>query len=458
MPAISLQSVSKRYRLYTRPQDRVKELLSLGRKSYGDDFLALNDVNLEVEPGATLGVLGRNGAGKSTLLKIISGVLQPTEGSVEVNGRLALLQLGTGINADFTGRENVMLNGMILGIERDEMLERFDEIEAFADLGDFMDRPVKTYSSGMRARLGFAVAINVEPDILVLDEVLSVGDAIFKQVGLQKMRNLRDRGTTILFVSHSMGMVRNFCEEAVLLHKGEVVSRGGAGETVDRYQALLSGKEAHDKAKDRGGSSQYANYDLDMDVDEEAEELEETAEPSFKEDPALAGGARASLRHGTGEARVAGVEVLDGEGEPAEEVRAGERITVRAHLRYDEEVTASVLAITVRNRTGLDIFTTSTKQERTPLRKRERGERVIVDFEFEVPLQPGPYSVTAALSPAGGGNVYLDWVDVAAAFKIARPERGNIKGLVHLPARVQIHNPDSGEEVSGGQGRQSRSA
>ena len=166
MPAITLQGISKQYKLYSRPQDRVKEMLSFGRTKLSQDFWALKDISLEVEPGVTLGILGRNGAGKSTLLKIIAGVLQPTGGTMEINGRLAaLLQLGAGFNAEFTGRENILLNGLILGIEREEMLQRFEEIAAFADLGEFMDQPVKTYSSGMRARLGFAVAVNVDPDI-----------------------------------------------------------------------------------------------------------------------------------------------------------------------------------------------------------------------------------------------------------------------------------------------------
>lgn len=459
MPALSLRGVSKRYRLYTRPQDRVKEILSFGRKSYGEDFLALNDINLEVERGTTLGILGRNGAGKSTLLKIISGVLSPTDGAVEVNGRLALLQLGAGFNAEFTGRENVLLNGLILGIEREEMLARFDEIEAFADLGDFMDRPVKTYSSGMRARLGFAVAINVEPDILVLDETLSVGDAVFKQVGLQKMRDMRDQGTTILFVSHSMGMVKNFCSEAILLHKGELIAQGGTSETLDRYQALLSGTKSEPGRQNSGRpSEQGAEQSIEYDIDDD----DEVSEPSFKEDPGLANGVRASLRHGTGEARISNVEVLNGQGDPVEMVSAGTGITVRVHLSYAEQVKGSNLSITLRNQAGLDIFATSTKQEKTPLRQRKLGERVIVDFNFDVPLQPGSYSITAAVSPPQGNHAYMDWVDVAAVFKILRPDTGgNIKGLVYLPTEVRIHGPDrdgdSGLESSGKQ-RSSKSA
>ncbi|MBA3232304.1 MAG: ABC transporter ATP-binding protein [Acidobacteria bacterium] len=435
MPAISLKGVSKEYRIFARPQDRVKEALSFGRKRHGQEFWALKDVDLKVEPGVTLGILGRNGAGKSTLLKIISGVLKPSSGEVEVNGRLAaLLQLGAGFNAEFTGRENVLMNGLILGIDRNEMLERFDEIAAFADLGEFMDRPVKTYSSGMRARLGFAVAVNVEPEILVVDETLSVGDAVFKQMGLQKMRDLRDSGTTILFVSHSMGMIKNFCTEAVLLHKGEVVVHGDTSGALDRYQALISGVEAQRKAGEQG-SGQPGGYEIDLEEDAALEG------PSFKENPELEG-RRASLRHGTGEARVSNVEVLDERGQPVDAVEAYSPVTLRVHLQYLEEVRGSVLGVTVRNKAGLDLFSTSTNREKNPLRKREKGERVIVDFTFKVPLQPGPYSVAASVSHQKEKNLYLDWVDVAAVFKISRPEQGNIAGLIDLPAEVEVRSPD----------------
>src|SRR5215218_5398471 len=193
MPAVSVKGVSKKYRIFPSARDQLKEALSFGRKKYGHDFWALQDIDLEVEPGTTLGIVGRNGAGKSTLLNIIAGIRPPTSGTVEVNGRLvALSGLGAGFNSEFTGRENIMLNGLILGIERKELLERFDEIVEFADLGDFIDQPIKTYSSGMRSKLGFAVAVNVEPDVLILDETLAVGDAVYKETALQKMYELRD--------------------------------------------------------------------------------------------------------------------------------------------------------------------------------------------------------------------------------------------------------------------------
>lgn len=434
MSAIRLENVSKSYRIYPRPQDRLKEVLSLGRVRRGHDFQALKDITLEVERGATLGILGRNGAGKSTLLQIISGVLQPTSGTVQVDGQIVFLQLGAGFNPEFTGRENVMLNGLILGIEREKVLERFEEIETFADIGEFMDQPVKTYSSGMRARLGFAVAINVEPDILIVDETLSVGDAVFRHLGLQKMRELRDRGTTILFVSHSVGMVKSFCTEAALLHKGRLITHGDTSEVLDRYQAMVSSTQAR-QGPALLDQNRTPNYEINN-GDEKA------ATPAFKETAKL-DQRLSSLRHGTGEARVASVEVLDEHDNPIVETPPESTITIRVHVEYLEAVSKSSLSITLRNKGGLDVFSTNTNLEKTRLGKREKGERLIVDFTLPVPLQHGPYSVTTAIHHSKNKDLYLDWLDVAATFKISRPsDRGKIPGLFHIPTTVEIHSPD----------------
>ena len=439
MPAVTLKGVSKKYRIYPRHRDRLKELLSFGKVKHGHDFWALKDIDLEIEPGSTVGILGRNGAGKSTMLKIVSGVLQPSSGNVEVNGRLAaLLQLGAGFNPEFTGRENIMLNGLILGIERREMLERFDEIAAFADIGEFMEQPVKTYSSGMRARLGFAVAVNVEPDILIVDETLSVGDAVFKHMGLQRMRELRDSGTTILFVSHSTGMVKNFCNQGVLLHQGSMISQGETAEVVDRYQALISSTEAQRKSATQN-SEQPAGYDIDG----EAEDYEDEAgAPSFKSDPSLERRS-SNFRHGTGEACISNVELLDETGVQTEEVIQDSIITIRAHVEYRENLDGSVVSITIRNRAGLDVFSTNTQLEKTRIGKTSKGDRRVVDFSFEMPLQEGPYSVNAAVAHPKNRNLYMDWVDVAAVFRVERPEtRGAVKGLIYIPTTVKIHAPD----------------
>ncbi len=439
MPAVTLKGVSKKYRIYPRHRDRMKELLSFGKARHGHDFWALKDIDLEIEPGSAVGILGRNGAGKSTLLKIVSGVLQPSSGTVEINGRLAaLLQLGAGFNPEFTGRENVMLNGLILGIERREMLDRFDEIAAFADIGEFMEQPVKTYSSGMRARLGFAVSVNVEPDILIVDETLSVGDAVFRHMGLQRMRELRDSGTTIFFVSHSTGMVKNFCKEAALLHQGSMIAYGDTAEVADRYQALLSSVEAK-----RGGIIASSEQTPEYDMDDEAYDDEAAAgSPSFKSDPTLE--RRSSgFRHGTGEARIASVELLDETGAPTEEVIQDSTITVRTHIEYKEKLQGSVVGITLRNRAGLDVFSTNTQLEKTKVGNTDKDDQRVVDFSFQVPLQDGPYSVSASVSHLRNRDLYMDWVDVAAVFRVERPQtRGAVKGLVYIPATIKIHAPD----------------
>jgi ABC-2 type transport system ATP-binding protein len=433
MAIVSLRGIGKRYRISSSRQERLKEILSVGRLKRSHHFWALGDVSLDVEPGTTLGIVGRNGAGKSTLLKIISGIVQPTTGTVEVNGRLAaLFGVGAGFSAEFTGRENVMLNGLLLGIERNDMLERLEEIETFADIGEFMDQPVKTYSSGMRARLGFAVAVNVEPDILVVDETLSVGDAVFKQMGLQKMRDLRDSGTTILFVSHSLGMVRSFCDKAVLLHEGRLLASGNTSETLDRYEALISSIRAQQDPESDG----QLGYEIET---EEGEDV--SATPSFKENPALDSKKAQIFRHGTGEARIRNVELLDELRQPTDKTTSGSTLTVRVHLQYIKAVKRSSLGVTIRNNAGIDVFSTSTALEKTPLGDRDEGERVVVDFMFEAPLRPGDYNVTAAVSYPQANRAYMDWIDVAATFKITRPEdRGATPGLVHLPTKIEIHD------------------
>lgn len=441
MPAVSVKGLSKKYRIFPNGRDRLKEALSFGRKEYGRDFWVLKDIDLEVEPGTTLGILGRNGAGKSTLLSIIAGILQPTTGTVEVNGRLvAIFGLGTGFNSEFTGRENVMLNGLILGMEREEMLERFDDIAALADIGDFMDQPFKTYSSGMRSRLGFAVAASVEPDVLVVDETLAVGDAAFKQTALQRMYDLRDSGTTILFVSHSMAMVENFCTEAILLHKGRILAAGEPTEVIDRYQTLVSSVKARRNPRQTSGEQPP---DRVVVPDEEGEALKDLA---FRKDPdSERRGTR--LRDGTGEARIRSVELLDERLHPVETVAPDSTVTVRVHLEYLEAIKDSELVIMLRNKAGLEVFSASTALAEVPLEDMEKGERIVVDFTFKIPLQQGTYSITAAARAGNRDPHLLDQADVAATFEITRPrERSPFQGIVHLPTEIKVHAPEKGRQ------------
>jgi ABC-type polysaccharide/polyol phosphate transport system ATPase subunit len=436
MPAVSLGGIGKKYRISTSRSSLLKEALSFGKVKRSHDFWALQDIDLEVKPGTTLGILGRNGAGKSTLLRIISGVLQPTTGTVEVNGRLtAIFGLGSGFNPEFTGRENAMLNGLILGIDHREMLARFDEMEAFADIGEFMDQPVRTYSSGMRSRLGFAVAVNVDPDVLVLDEALSAGDAAFKKKSLQKMYDLRDSGTTILFVSHSMGMVKKFCTDAVLLHKGRMITSGNPEEVADRYGELI--EEAQERYSRTDGPDRGLDDMLDR---EEEEDLEGVGSRN--------GSARdGSPRQGAREAEIQGVQVLDEKGEPASEVPSGSTVTIRVHARYAVAVEDSALGITLRSkRVGVDVFSTDTEGEETPLGHRQAGEQTTVDFTLEVPLQAGTYTVGAAVSVAEE-DPYLDQAGQAASFKITNVgSEPSVRGLVRLPTRVEIHDPGGERE------------
>lgn len=233
---INIQHLSKMYRIYDRPQDRLKQMLARGRRQYGREFYALRDVSFEVHKGETVGIIGRNGSGKSTLLQIISGTLAPTSGQVDVQGRVAaLLELGSGFNPEFTGRENVFLNGAILGFSHEQIEQRFDEIAAFADIGAFIEQPVKLYSSGMLVRLAFAVQACVEPDILIVDEALAVGDVFFQQKCYRRIEELRTQGTTVLLVSHNLSDIRQLCERALFLNNGQIVYQGQAADTVAQY-------------------------------------------------------------------------------------------------------------------------------------------------------------------------------------------------------------------------------
>lgn len=419
--SISLKGVSKTFRVFDRGLDRLVEAASLGRARRGRDFWALKDINLEVERGATMGILGRNGAGKSTLLRVVSGNLMPTSGSVKLVGQPILLQMGAGFNPDYTGRENVMLNGLVLGMERKKILERFDEIEAFADIGDFIDQPVRMYSSGMKSRLGFAVAVNVEPDVLIVDETLSVGDAVFKQMGLQKMRDLRDRGSTILLVSHSMKTVRNFCTQAALIHEGQLIARGETSEVADEYQALLT------------STSKKKGYVPNEEEDDEA------VEDFFEQGESAQ---RTGMRRGTGEVRITNVEVLDVDDRPAGLLRPDDLARIRLHLRSEADVGNFAAGITLRNNVGLEVFATDTVREGVKLDGR-KGERMIVDFDVKLPLQPGSYGIVAQTSPAKNRADHYDWIGVAATLSLHKIEREDaIPGLVRLPTKTGVTYPD----------------
>ena len=261
--AISVKNLTKIYHLYDNPQDRLKEALNPFKKSYHHDFYAMNDVSFEIKKGETVGIIGKNGAGKSTLLKMITGVLTPTSGSVEVNGKIAsLLELGAGFNPEMSGLENIYLNGTLMGFTKEEMDTKVDAILEFADIGEFIYQPVKMYSSGMFARLAFSVSINVDPDILIVDEVLSVGDSRFQSKSIKRMEEIKNSGTTILFVSHAIGQIKRFCDNAIWIDKGLLKLIGEKTFVADKYEDNLYIKEEVLVEKKKEVSQDYQKRDF----------------------------------------------------------------------------------------------------------------------------------------------------------------------------------------------------
>ncbi|HWR50721.1 MAG TPA: ABC transporter ATP-binding protein [Bryobacteraceae bacterium] len=389
MAAVLVQNVSKVFRLYRQPADRIREMIPLlGRPSH-TEFWALRDVSLAVERGEILAIVGPNGSGKSTLLQIVSGILKPTAGRVLTRGRVAaLLELGAGFNPEFTGRENVFINGEIMGLARDYVERAFPSIEAFAGIGEFMDRPVKEYSSGMYVRLAFATAIHVEPEILIVDEALAVGDAMFANRCVRKFEELRERGVTILFVSHDLGLVKRLAHRAVLMLNGKVETEGSPRDVVNRYVGMVSEREKSERASERGA---------------------------------------ASFRHGDGASEILCVEVRP------QVVATGEPVCVRVTARFHKHASDPIAGIMIRNRLGIDVFGTNTRLEQLELGEVDAGESVEVDFRFECRLASGEYSVTAATQHWDGAS--QDWLDDVAAFTVADP-RG-AAGVASLATSVQ---------------------
>ncbi len=396
---VLVQNVSKHFPLYRRPSDRILELLPLCGRPRHSDFWAVRDVSLHVRRGETLGIVGPNGSGKSTLLQIICGILRPTRGRVLASGRIAaLLELGAGFNPEFTGRENVFLNGEILGLSRREIELAFPRIAEFAEIGEFIDRPVKLYSSGMYVRLAFATAIHVEPEILIVDEALAVGDAMFANRCVRKFEELKKRETTVLFVSHDLGLVKRLSDRAVLMLSGRVEAEGSPKDVVNRYVGLV-----HER---QGGHG----------------------------DGGPSGALRAaSFRHGDGTSRIVDVRLLNEQGQPASTFCAGERMTVRVTARFERDSAHPIVGILIRNRYGIDIFGTNTRVEQRDPGSFRAGEILQVDFSFSCLLTRQEYTITAATQHEDGAS--QDWLDDTLAFTVVDP--ADRAGLANLRTSIE---------------------
>jgi ABC-type polysaccharide/polyol phosphate transport system ATPase subunit len=392
---VLVQNVSKLYRLYRRPADRLRELLPRARPRH-TDFWALRDIGFEVEKGETLGLVGPNGCGKSTLLQIVCGILQPTSGRVVTRGRIAaLLELGAGFNPEFTGRENVYLNGEIMGLSRGEIDKAMPSIESFAEIGEFIARPVKEYSSGMYVRLAFSTAIHVDPEILIVDEALAVGDAVFANRCVRKFQELRERKITVLFVSHDLGLVKQLSDRAILLLNGRIAAQGAPNDVINRYIGLVLAKE----------------------------------ESKNKRDDRI----HASFRHGDGSSEILGVEILNARGEAATAVTGGEPITVRVRSRFHQAKSDPMVGILIRTRIGMDVYGTNTRLERVRLGDFQPGDELEVDFAVECWLTPQQYTLTVATQNADGTS--HDWLDDAVAFDVVDTRAA--AGVANLRAQVK---------------------
>ncbi len=372
---IRASALSKRYRLQARPLARLREAL-VGDRGDGRDLWALSKVSFELRRGEALGVLGRNGAGKSTLLQILCGALRPTEGEALVVGRVApLLQLGAGFHPDLTGRENVFLSGSVLGLRRSELESRFDDIAAFADLGLYLDQPIRSYSRGMNARLGFAIAVSVEPDLLIVDEVLAVGDLLFQQKCMTRIQQLRDGGTGLVFVSHSADHVRALCDHGLLLRDGAQRYFGDSEACVDLYLK-----------------------ELRLEANQSRSATGEDATPATRESAVVERQTRGTLRYGTQQVRIVDVRVQDEQGLAARELPFG--AVVQLEVEYESTIDAKWLNVSflVRDETGVDLMGSMTHDEGLELPEAAPGDRGRVRFRFRNRLRPGLFGLSVAIT------------------------------------------------------------
>ncbi|MCI9593547.1 MAG: ABC transporter ATP-binding protein [Lachnospiraceae bacterium] len=435
--AISVKDVTKVYRLYDRPIDRLKESLSVSHKSYHKDFFALNTISFAVEKGQTVGIIGTNGSGKSTILKIITGVLTPTSGQVEVKGKIsALLELGAGFNMDYTGIENIYMNGTMMGYSKKEMDEKLQEILDFAEIGDFVYQPVKTYSSGMFVRLAFALAINVEPEILIVDEALSVGDVFFQAKCYRRMEEIRKSGTTILMVTHDMGSIIKYCDKVVLLNKGEFIAEGSAGQMVDMYKKILAGKL--DSLMEE---LQQERETVLNEVSQGAAEEEEISMSDFsagihdglmKEQITIN---ENRTEYGDGRAEIYDLGLFDQRGNLTNLLLKGEMFTIREHIRFHASIESPIFTYTIKDKKGTELSGTNTMYEGTEIMPVKDGDEYKVEFKQKMTLQGGEYLLSMSCTGFEQGEhvVYHRLYDVANITVISNK---NTVGIYDMESQV----------------------
>jgi lipopolysaccharide transport system ATP-binding protein len=431
-PALRVEGVSKQYRIYKRPVDRLKESLTRGRWKTHREFWALHDISFEVEPGTTTGIIGPNGSGKSTLLQIITGTLEPTHGTVWHEGRIAaLLELGAGFNPEFTGMENIFMNSSLMGISRAETERLLPQIESFAEIGEFIHQPLKKYSSGMYIRLAFATAIASSPRILIVDEALSVGDAVFQHRCTRRIKEMQEAGTTILFVSHDPGAVRALCSRAILLNAGRMEADGPPADALNRYQKLIMDQEAA-----------YAEAQLAL-VHEKPVPVPADGTEEIKGAPQF------TYRHGNGDAEILRVDLLDASRRTVGLVESGQLVHLRVRVLFHEDLEDPVYGFVIRNRHGINLYGTNTKVQGLQPGLIRRGEQVETTFTFNCWLAPDLYAVSIAVhSP---NSVSFDWMDGALFFRVFSDVA--IEGVANLDAKATTESLAATVITSGATGQ-----
>lgn len=409
--ALRVEDVSKQYRIYARPGDRLTESLTRGRVKRHREFWALRNISFEIEAGTTAAIIGPNGCGKSTLLQIIAGTLEPTAGSVWREGRVAaLLELGAGFDPEFTGVENVYMNAALMGLTRREAERIFPEVERFAEIGPFIHQPVKTYSSGMFVRLAFAVAANVEPDILIIDEALAVGDAVFQHRCLRRIREIQESGSTVLFVSHDAAAVRALCSRAILLSAGRVIADAAPSDVLNEYQRIVMEREQ--AFEDETAARPEAVGDEELNDESRAPPL------------------RYTYRHGDGSAEIISAELLDASRRPAGVVDTGTPMTVRVRVRFQREVDDAVVGFLINSSHGTHVYGTNTKELRIDFGACSRGDVIEVSFAFNCWLGLDQFSISLAVHSSDG--ISYDWLDGVIFFRVTSPIL--VEGVANLDA------------------------
>lgn len=438
--AIQVKDVSKMYKLYDRNRDRLLDAFGLSKTPRYHEHYALHNLNFSVKKGETVGIIGTNGAGKSTILKIITGVLNPTDGQVEINGRIsALLELGAGFNMEYTGIENIYLNGTMIGFSREEIDKKLDDILKFADIGDFVYQPVKTYSSGMFVRLAFAVAINIEPEILIVDEALSVGDVFFQAKCYKKFEDFKKMGKTILFVSHDLGSIAKYCDRVVLLNKGTKIAEGNPKQMIGMYKKLLVNQLNLDETTQEMVMEEESEHSLDNESMFTLGKDKETLwRNKYEINPNVD-------EYGNGKAHIIDFAVRDEDGEITNSINKGTKFSIISEVKFEQEIQNPIFTYTFKNIQGTAITGTNTMYEKKDLDMVYAGDVYTCTFTQDMNLQGGEYLLSISCTGYRDGEfvVYHRLYDV---INITVVSEKNTVGFYDMNSKVTIRKVEKGEQ------------